>query len=58
MEAQQCAATKVPKVRLELEDQLFTKIENWRRGRPKIPSRSEAVRQLLEQALTAAQKQS
>jgi metal-responsive CopG/Arc/MetJ family transcriptional regulator len=45
-------------VRLELEDQLFTKIENWRRGRPKIPSRSEAVRQLLEQALTAAQKQS
>src|SRR6202011_5102579 len=26
-------------------------IENWRRSQPKIPSRSEAVRQILEQAL-------
>jgi metal-responsive CopG/Arc/MetJ family transcriptional regulator len=38
-------------VRIDLEDQLFTKVENWRRSQQKIPSRSEAVRLLLAQAL-------
>ena len=31
-------------------------IENWRRSQPKIPSRSEAVRQILEQALGDAEQ--
>jgi hypothetical protein len=38
-------------VRLELEGPILTSVENWRRSQPKIPSRSEAVRKLLERAL-------
>ena len=38
-------------VRLELEGPIFTSIENWRRSQSKIPSRSEAVRQLVERGL-------
>jgi hypothetical protein len=31
--------------------QLLLRIEDWRRCQPKIPSRSEAIRQLIERAL-------
>jgi hypothetical protein len=40
-------------VRIELEEPLFELVEGWRRSQSKIPSRSEAVRRLLESALSA-----
>ena len=39
-------------VRLQLNGHLFVLLENWRRSQPKIPSRAEAIRKLIEQALT------
>jgi hypothetical protein len=44
-------------VQLRLKGNTFVLIENWRRSQPKIPSRSEAVRQLLERALNQADMQ-
>jgi len=32
---------------------LFEQLENWRRSQAKIPSRSEALRQLIERGLRA-----
>jgi hypothetical protein len=32
-------------------DQLFERLEDWRRSQPKIPSRAEALRLLIERAL-------
>jgi hypothetical protein len=43
-------------VRLQLEGPLFISIENWRRAQRKIPSRAEAIRQLVEQALGGSGK--
>jgi hypothetical protein len=39
-------------VRLQLEGPIFVLVENWRRSQLKIPSRSEALRLLIERALT------
>jgi hypothetical protein len=39
-------------VRLRLEGPIFALVENWRRSHEKIPSRSEALRLLIELALT------
>jgi hypothetical protein len=38
-------------VRLPLEGPLFALLEDWRRSQAKIPSRTAAIRQLLQQAL-------
>ena len=38
-------------VRLQLEGPIFALVEDWRRLQPKIPSRNEAIRLLLWQAL-------
>lgn len=38
-------------VQLRLKHGTFALIENWRRSQAKIPSRSEAIRQLVERAL-------
>lgn len=35
---------------------LLNRIEEWRRQQPKIPTKSEAARMLIEQALDAAEK--
>jgi len=40
-------------VRLHLEGPIFRLVEDWRRSQPKIPSRSEALRLLIERALAA-----
>ena len=40
-------------VRLRLEGPIFELVENWRRSHEKIPSRSEALRLLLELVLAA-----
>ena len=40
-------------VRLQLEGSIFKEVEDWRRLQPKIPSRSEALRLLIERALAA-----
>jgi len=44
------AATRAA-VQVRLEGPLYQALENWRRSRPKIPARSEALRELLERAL-------
>ena len=38
-------------VQVRLQGSLYMALENWRRSRPKIPSRSEALRQLITRAL-------
>jgi hypothetical protein len=38
-------------VRFDLTGSIFTQIEDWRRSQPKIPSRPEAIRELLKKAL-------
>jgi hypothetical protein len=38
-------------VQVRVRGPLFEQLENWRRSQPKIPSRSEALRLLIEQAL-------
>jgi hypothetical protein len=40
-------------VQVRLKGHVFTSLENWRRAQDKIPPRSVAVRQLVEQALGA-----
>jgi hypothetical protein len=35
---------------------LFELVEDWRRSQPKIPPRSEAIRELVRLALEAAQR--
>lgn len=43
-------------VRFQLEGPIFAQIENWRRSQPKIPSRPDAIRQLLQRALGVAEQ--
>ena len=38
-------------VRLHLVGPIFAQVEDWRRSQPRIPSRAEAVRLLVECAL-------
>jgi hypothetical protein len=38
-------------VRLILEDDVFRRVEEWRRSHPKIPPRATAIRQLIERGL-------
>jgi hypothetical protein len=35
---------------------LFDLVENWRRSQPKIPPRSEAIRELVRRAIEADQQ--
>jgi hypothetical protein len=41
---------------VRLGGELYNRLEDFRRAQPKIPDRSEALRLLLERALTAAQQ--
>jgi hypothetical protein len=43
-------------VRFQLEGPIFAQIEDWRRSQPKIPSRPEAIRELLKRALGPVQQ--
>ena len=43
-------------VQVRLRGPLYEALENWRRLRPKIPSRAVALRQLLERALAEQQE--
>jgi hypothetical protein len=43
-------------VRFQLEGPIFSQIENWRRAQEKIPSRPDAIRELLKKALGAAEQ--
>jgi hypothetical protein len=40
-------------VRLHLEGPIFARLEDWRRSHEKIPSRTKALRLLIELALAA-----
>ena len=42
-------------VRFQLEGPIFTQVEDWRRSQAKIPSRPDAIRQLLKRALGKAE---
>jgi hypothetical protein len=42
-------------VQVRLQGTLYQALEDWRRSRPKIPSRAVALRQLLERALAEQQ---
>jgi hypothetical protein len=44
-------------VLVRLRGSLYDQLEDWRRSQPEIPSRSEALRCLLAQALTASDDQ-
>jgi hypothetical protein len=39
-------------VQVRLKGRLYLALENWRRSQEEIPPRAEALRQLLEQALS------
>ena len=41
-------------VLVRLHAPLYDLVEDWRRAQPKIPSRSDAVRLLISQALAAS----
>jgi hypothetical protein len=43
-------------VRFQLEGPIFAQIENWRRAQTKIPSRPDAIRELLRRALCAVEQ--
>ena len=43
--------TELPRVVVTLTEELHKKLEDYRRKQSTIPSRSEAVRELLEKAL-------
>ena len=45
-------------VRLPLEGPIFALVEDWRRSQPKIPSRNEAIRLLLQRALERSSENS
>jgi metal-responsive CopG/Arc/MetJ family transcriptional regulator len=49
---------KPSQLTLRLTPDLGDKLDEWRREQPDIPSRSEAVRQLLEIALAMVRGQS
>jgi hypothetical protein len=40
-------------VQVRLRGSILIEIENWRRAQPAIPSKAEALRQLLERALAS-----
>jgi hypothetical protein len=42
-------------VQVRLQGTLYQALEDWRRSRPKIPSRAVALRELLEHALAEQQ---
>ena len=43
-------------VMVRCKDDLLRQVDDWRRLEEDIPSRSEAIRRLVEQALTAPKK--
>jgi hypothetical protein len=43
-------------VRLKLNGPIFVAVENWRRSQQKIPCRSDAIRQLVQQGLGDAER--
>jgi hypothetical protein len=49
----QCSR-RVRPVQVRLPVTLFDAIENWRRSQPYIPTRPEAIRQLVQKSLPAA----
>ena len=48
-----CSVRPSADVRVPLKGRIFAEVENWRRAQDKIPSRSKAIRLLLERALAA-----
>lgn len=45
---------KTERLQMVISPEELEEIENWRRQQPRVPSRSEAVRQLVQIGLKAA----
>jgi hypothetical protein len=45
--------TPTARVQVGLDGEIFKLVEDWRRGQPKIPPRSDAFRELLKMGLEA-----
>ena len=43
-------------VLVRLQDEPLQSVDEWRRKQPDLPSRAEAIRRLVEQALSAPKK--
>jgi hypothetical protein len=43
-------------VQVWLREELLSALEDWRRAQERIPSRADAIRQLLQRLLTATNK--
>jgi hypothetical protein len=41
---------------MRVDDEFIAKIDNWRRQQPDFPNRTQAVRHLVDQALSAGRK--
>src|SRR5690242_12741529 len=52
-----CSGMKIARMNLRVPPEWVTRIEDWRREQPVIPSRSEAVRILVDRALDAIDAQ-
>lgn len=48
--------TKRPKVLIVLDEELIERLDDYRRSTKQIPSRSEAIRTLLDEALSKHEK--
>jgi hypothetical protein len=49
-------ASSVRKVNLITPSELLDRVDNYRRTRPDLPNRSEAIRKLIEMGLEAAER--
>lgn len=49
-------ATNFKKILMNFEQSLLERIEEWRRDQPTIPSRADAIRQLIEDSLSRHEK--
>lgn len=48
--------SETERVQIVAPSSWIRRIEEWRRAQPKIPSRSDAIRQLVDLALEASRK--
>jgi hypothetical protein len=47
------AATKTDRLEMRVDDAFLKRVDDWRRTEPDIPSRSEAIRRLVEFGLAS-----
>jgi metal-responsive CopG/Arc/MetJ family transcriptional regulator len=50
--------SQYPQINVRVDDEFLAKLDNWRRHQPDLPNRPEAVRRLVEQALSKPEPKS